>query len=184
MKLSDLVPNLYNNNLEMNNIIYSEEQELENNLKKDIDDKFVDTFAIKATEKGIANFEKIFNIKSNTYTEDLAFRRERIMSRLVSQIPYTEKYLIHRLNAILGQGNWDYTIDYNNYNLTINSLIPGKDWYREILDFLNKIIPCNMKWSLNVYQASWGIVKDTFTVWNNMLDMTWQEVMDGQYTTS
>ena len=80
MKVSDLIPNLYNNNLEMNNIIYSEEDELEN-LKQNIKNRFIDTFASKATEKGIQNYENIFDIKANPYTEDLNFRRERIMNR-------------------------------------------------------------------------------------------------------
>lgn len=181
MKISDLVPNLYNNNIEMNNIIYSEEKELEENLKSKINNSFLDTFASKATESGIEKFEKIFDIKSNPYTEELNFRRERIMNRLVSSIPYTEKYLINRLNSILGEGNWNYVIDYANYKLTINSLIPGDDWYREILDFLNKIIPCNMDWSLNVYQATWGIVKDSFATWNDISTMSWEDVMAGEY---
>ena len=56
MKVSNYVPDLYKNNLEMNNIIGSEEVELEINLKPNIDNAFKDTFAIEATEKGIENF--------------------------------------------------------------------------------------------------------------------------------
>ena len=183
MKLSDLMPDLYNNNLEMSNIIYTEENELENNIKTDIDNAFIDNFANKATENGISNFEKMLNIKPNLDVEDLEFRRQRVLSRLISSIPYTEKYLINKLNSMLGEGNWDYTIDYNNYTLSINSLIPGKSWYREVLDFLNRTVPCNIQWSLNVYQASWGIVKDHFSRWNDISSMTWQQVLDGGYTT-
>ena len=91
MKLSDLMPDLYNNNLEMSNIIYTEENELENNIKTDIDNAFIDNFANKATENGISNFEKMLNIKPNLDVEDLEFRRQRVLSRLISSIPYTEK---------------------------------------------------------------------------------------------
>ena len=180
MKVSDLIPNLYNNNLEMNNIIYSEEDELEN-LKQNIENRFIDTFASKATEKGIQNYENIFDIKANPYTEDLNFRRERIMNRLVSSIPYSIDYLIRRLNVILGEGKWEYIMDYANYTLTISALTPGKNWYNEAIEFINKIIPVNIKWSVNTYKASWAIVKDHFTNWNAVKEKTWQQILDGEY---
>ena len=186
MKVSDYMPKLYDNNLEMLNIINSEEYELENNLKKDIDNSFADTFAIKATEKGISNFEEIFNIKPNLYTEDLEFRRERIINRLVSKIPFTERYLISRLNVILGEGNWTYEIDYNNYTLVINSIIPGRSWYNELQDFLRTIIPVNIDWTVIIYAASWDLVRQHFETWDDLYNanLTWQELADAEWLNS
>lgn len=181
MKVSDLIPNLYKNNLEMNNIIYSEENEFENNLKSKIDITFNNTFISKANEKGISNFENMLNIKPNISTETIEFRRERVISRLVSQIPYTERFLINKLNSMLGKGNWNYKIDYNNYTLTIESLIPGRAWYLELLEFLKSIIPCNIDWQVIIYSASWNIVKDHFSKWNDLSSMTWEEVMNGEW---
>lgn len=182
MKISDLVPNLYKNNLEMYNIIMSEEKELETNLKKNIDNSFLDTFASQATENGISKFEQLFNIKPNPYTETLQFRRERIMNRLVSALPYTEKFLINKLNSMLGEGNWNYEINYNTYTLKIYSLRPGKGWYNELLNFLKQVVPCNIEWSVTVYAATWGIIKDSFTSWNAIKEMTWQELMDAEWS--
>lgn len=181
MKISDLIPKLYENNLDMNYIINNEEIELENGLKLNIDNSFLDTFAASATEKGIENFEKLFNIKANTETESLNFRRERILNRLVSAIPYTLQFLINKLNSMLGEGNWSYTIDYNNYSLNITSLVPGKSWYLELLNFLEQIIPCNIDWKITNYAATWGIVKDNFNSWNSLNDLTWQAIEDGEW---
>ena len=181
MKVSDYVPKLYKNNLEMYNIINVEEIELESNLKPNIENRFKDSFATKATEAGISKFEAIFDIKYNPATEDLKFRRDRIMNRLISSIPYSERFLVNRLNELLGQGNWDYEIDYNNYTLTINSLIPGKNWYLEIIDFLNGIMPCNIDWKINIYSASWDAVRDTFATWQSVSEMTWEELMSGEW---
>lgn len=183
MKISDLLPNLYKNNLEMLNIINSEEEELENNLKPKIDDSFLDTFATKATEKGISNFEEIFGIKPNKFIETLESRREIIMNRLVSHIPYTEKYLVDKLNSMLGPENWSYEIDYNTYTLKVYSLIPGKTWYQELLNFLDQIVPCNIDWSVTVYSATWDLVKDSYNTWNDVSSMTWQELMDAEWST-
>lgn len=182
MKVSDYLPNLYKNNTDMLNIINSEETELETNLKLNIENKFIDTFAIKATEDGISKFEKIFKIEPNYYTETLEFRRQRVMNRLVSKIPYTERYLINKVNSMIGEGNWSYEINYNDYTLKLYSLIPGKNWYQELLNFLTETIPCNIDWNVILYSATWEIVRDSYKTWNDIKDMTWQEVMDGEWT--
>ena len=54
MKISDYLPSLYKNNLEMNNIILTEENELENGLKLDIDNSFLNSFISTANEKGMS----------------------------------------------------------------------------------------------------------------------------------
>ena len=73
MKISDYLPSLYKNNLEMNNIILTEENELENGLKLDIDNSFLNSFISTANEKGISQYEEIFGIKPNPETETLDF---------------------------------------------------------------------------------------------------------------
>jgi len=183
MQISDYMPKLYSNNKEMMNIINSEELELENNLKPYIEDSFKDTFAVEATETGIEKFEKLLNIPVDTETEDLDFRRARVLSRLVSSIPFTETYLQNKLNALLGEGNWSYTINYNNYNIVIRSLKPGDAWYRELLDFLDRTIPCNMEWSVDLYAATWAQVDENYPTWQDVFDtdMTWEELMDGEW---
>lgn len=183
MKISDLVPNLYKNNIEMYSIINSEEYELETNLKPNIENSFKDSFANQATENGIAKYEKILNIKSDPNVETLKFRKQRVINRLTDSVPFTEEFLQQRLDNMLGKGNWSYTLDYDNYTLTINSLVPGDLWYQELLDFMNRIIPCNIKWTIVIYSASWQKVFDKFTTWQSLLNtnMTWQDVMDGEW---
>ena len=126
MKISDYLPNLYLKNREMQNIINSEEVELENKLKPDIENSFKDTFAITATEKGIEKFEKMLGMEVDKDEDTITFRRARIISRLVSSIPFTETYFINRMNEMLGKDNWNYELDYNTYTLTINSTKPRK----------------------------------------------------------
>ena len=184
MKVSDYVPKLYNNNVEMNNIISTEEVEFENSLKISVDNSFKDTFACNATEKGISQYEKLLNIISDTNNESLEFRRQRIINRLVSKIPFTERYLIDYLNNLLGENNWDYEIDYNNYTLVVSSLIPGRLWYNELVLFLTNIVPVNIDWSIELFTASWDAVLGHFPTWDSIYtqEMTWQDILDGEWT--
>ena len=183
MKVSDYMPELYKNNLEMNNIINNEEAEFENNLKANIDNSFLNTFINTANEIGIEQYEELFNIKPNIETDTLEFRKQRILSRLISQLPYTERYMINKLNEILGEDNWNYTLDYNNYSLVINSTIPGKSWLNELYDFLNRTIPCNIEYEVIIYAATWQLVSDNFNTWNDIenTEMTWQELADAEW---
>lgn len=184
MKINNYLPNLYNNNIEMKNIINSEEVEFEENIKPAIDNIFKDTFANVATENGIEQFEKILDIPTDTESESLNFRRDRVLSRLRSSIPFTETFLKESLDNYLGKNNWTYTIDYNNYTLIINSLKPGNTWYRELLNFLDSIIPCNIDWQILLFAATWKQVQDTFVTWDNVSELTWDEVLNGEWINS
>lgn len=179
MKVSDLVPELYKNNVEMYNIINNEEQELEENLKPKIEQSFNNTFISSADEVGIEKFEKLFRIVPNPLIEDLEFRKQRLLNRLNYVASFTEEYMVEKINGILGEGNWNYTINYNTYTIQINSLQPGKSWWEELLITLDKIIPCNIDWNIQVYTVNWRSVKETYPTWNDMLEKTWENVFEG-----
>lgn len=181
MKVSDYLPDLYKFNIEMNNIINSEEIELESGLKPDIDIAFKNNFVTTADEQGIEQFEKILNIEYGS-GESLDFRKQRIFLRLNSDIPFTETYLVNQLNKILGKGNWSYNIDYNSYTLVVSSIIPGKNWKDELIAFLDRTIPCNIDWNIEYYETSWGVVYDNLTTWEDVYNIgTWQDIIDGEY---
>lgn len=126
MRVRDYMPLLYEQNVEMNAIMDSETEEFENGLKLKIDTSFNNTFIKNADEQGISNYENILNIKSNPADESIEFRRERVINRLTTSIPFSETFMINRLNEILGEGQWNYTLDYNDYTLTIRTLVPRK----------------------------------------------------------
>ena len=183
MKVSDYKPALYEDNIEMNALLNTEEIEFENRLKLGIENSYHNTFIKTANEQGIANYEKILNITSIPENESLDFRRDRVINRLTTAIPFTEIFLRRKLTELLGEGNWEYTLDYNNYLLTIKTLVPGNAWYVELLDFFNKIVPCNIEWKLELYAVSWKAIQDNFTTWQAVLnkDMTWQEITNGAW---
>ena len=181
MKAHDYIPDLYKSNLEMNVLVNSYEDELENGLKKGINEEFNNGFILVSNENGISRFEKIFNITPDKANEDIEFRRSRIMNRLVSQIPFTEKFLQQQLDIIIGKNNWNYDIDYNNYTLDINITTPGKSWLIELNQLLDRIIPCNIVWTVNIYQASWKSIKENFETWNDLTSYTWEQILEGDW---
>jgi hypothetical protein len=183
MKINNLIPKLYNNNVEMNDIVDSENIEFEELLKFQIRNSFEDTFIAIADSDGLANFEKLFSIVADLETEDLDFRRQRLWNRLNTNPLFTEKYLQQKLDEILGAGNWSYDIVYNDYTLDIYALRPGKIWLNELTSLLKKIMPCNILWTIHIYSITWQSVKDHTDSWQDLLDkeLTWQQVMEGEW---
>lgn len=183
MQVHKYLPTIYSDNLEMQSIASTEEKEFEDELKPSIDNSFQDTFIVTATEEGVERYEEIFSIVPDVNTEDLEFRKERILNRLVSQIPFTEEYLKQKLDVIIGPGQWNYNINYNNYTLDIYITTPGRSWLNELKHLCESIIPCNIDWEIHIYAATWQAVKEHFPTWQDVMNRcsTWQDVMDGEW---
>ena len=112
MKVSNYVPDLYKNNIEMINIINSEEQEFENYIKLDIDNAFDDNFIKTATEKGIERYENMLNIPVNKDL-DIEDRRNQVIIKLLATPPYTFNRLLEILDMYCGKNNYEI---YQNIN--------------------------------------------------------------------
>jgi hypothetical protein len=89
-------------------------------------------------------FEKMLNITANVHTEDLKFRKDRILNRLSMSPPFTFKFLKQRLDEIIGAGAWAAYIDYDTYTLYVESSATNQNWYSEVEFTINRIKPCNM----------------------------------------
>lgn len=183
MRIREYLPELYDDNEEMQALAYSEELEFENNLKNSITNSFNDNFIKIATINGIEKYEKIFGIVADPSTESISFRRQRVLSKLLNQIPFTERYLQAQLDIIIGPNQWTYTMDYDNYTLNIFITVPGRSWLTELYNFIDRIIPCNLVTNVNIFAASWQQVKESFTNWQNVKDVcgTWQDVIDAEW---
>lgn len=183
MKLNNYMPDLYNNNIEMKAIIEAEELDFEEILKVEIRNSFEDNFIKIADSDGLLRFERLFNINPDLENEDLEFRRQRLWNRLNTSPLYTERVLQQKLNELLKPDNWSYNINYNNYTLDIYSLRPGKLWLIELREWLKKIMPCNILWTIHIYSITWQAVLDNTISWNDLIekDLTWQQVMEGEW---
>lgn len=177
MSLKNFIPGLYRDNQELNAIIDAVQPELDL-ITIEMRNKFDDTFAATATLGGVLKWEILLGITADPSTEGLQFRRDRILNRLASNIPFTERMLQQIMDNIIGEGGWSYSLDYNNYTLDIVSLRPGRNWVREMQTTLEKIIPANIVWTINIYIRTWQSIYEDFPTWGDLVG-TWQEVTEG-----
>lgn len=181
MKVNKLLPKLYNNNIEMNAITNAEDTEIDNVFEFQINKNFYNTFIATADLDGIVRFENLFSIEADPETEDIEFRRQRLWNRLNTNPVFNERYLTTKLNELIGQNNYYYELSYLNFTLDIYITRPGKSWLNELIKILQRIMPCNIVWTIHIYQINWQAVKDNTLSWNDLINMNWQEVMEGEW---
>lgn len=154
--LSSFVPSVYKDIVEMNDIINSEENVM-SIAREEMTTAFANTFVLTANESGVIMFESMLGIIPNPQTEDLEFRRQRIINRLSMSPPFTFRFLKQKLDEIIGVGGWKAYIDFENYTLYVESSATNQNWHHEIEFTINRIKPCNMVF-INVPYTSRNIL--------------------------
>ena len=141
--VKSFVPSIYEGIVDMDELIKSEEK-LMDIARSELMTAFANTFVLTSDESGVIMFEKMLKIAANSNTEDLEFRRRRVLNRLSTRIPFTFKFLKQKLDEIIGVGAWTASIDFDKYTLFIESSAVDQNWYSELEFTINKMKPCNM----------------------------------------
>lgn len=142
-QLGSFLPAVYKDIVEMNDIMNSEEVIMDI-ARREMMAAFANTFVLTSDESGVIMFEKMLNITANIQTEDLEFRRQRVLNRLSMSPPFTFRFLAQKLNEIIGVGAWEAYIDFNTYTLYIESSAENQNWYQEMEFTVNRLKPCNL----------------------------------------
>lgn len=71
-------------------------------------------------------------------------RRARIANRESTKPPFTKRFLVNKLNELLGEGNYTLMIDYPNSTIQIESTNPSQSWAEEVYITINNIKPASM----------------------------------------
>lgn len=156
MKVSDYVPNLYETNLEMNQLIDAEEQELENYAKVAVTNAFNDNFSKNATINGIAKFEKLLGIQRDSNNDSIEYRRTKVITKLTTTFPLTYKWLKDSLNGYIGANNYEIILDSANYDLLIRCSNVFDDTITVLYNYYRPLIPANLTFRIAVAEQHTG----------------------------
>lgn len=143
IKASSYVPHIYEGFAEMDRIVKVDDNNIdaaERTLTELIDNQWV----ITATDEGLKSYEEMLGITADTSIETLEFRRERLLNRLSSRMPFTLQGLRKKLDTIIGQENYLLTVDYDKYIIYLQSSSSNQVWYTETMITIAGMKPCNM----------------------------------------
>lgn len=136
-------PKVYDEVLEIDELSNTENEVFKEALAR-LNDLWKNSFVITCDEVGIAKYEKVLNIIPDPATEDLMFRRNRVLNRF-SMIPaFTMPWLRVRLDELLGAGNWAYTIDYANHEFVVETVEQSQVWLHEVSATIHQVKPASL----------------------------------------
>ncbi len=149
MTLKDLVsleyyvPTIYKDVKEIDALIKSEDY-LFDILISIVDKEYARMFIQTSDLIGVERFENVLEITADPTIETLEFRKERLLTRCNTTLPYSTIWLKIYLNAVLGQYNYELNIDYKKRIIRLYGYTLNYNWAREASNVIGAIKPCNM----------------------------------------
>ena len=108
-----------------------------------VEDAINDQFATSLTDNGCKRWENIMEINAKD-TDDLDFRRFRILSKLNEQLPYTYRMLEIQLQTLCGDNGYKMILRNNEYTLVVKIALASKNKYSDVESTLRKYVPANI----------------------------------------
>lgn len=159
-ELLQYLPTWYKPIQEYQQLCQTESQELE--LLAEAMHAVKDNFYFQTmTESGVEEWEQVFGIVPNPSTEDLEFRRARVLNRISTKPPFTLGFLYRKLDELIGPGEWTVTVDYPNYTLYIEAAAQDVNWSGEISYTINKIKPAHIAYINRPFVRSGLLLSET-----------------------
>lgn len=137
----NLFPTFYKDILEIEELAATQNamfNNLEIEFQKALNNQFINTCDVNYLKK----YESLFNIINTS--DDIEFRRERLLNRMAMNIPFTLRGLKQKLDKIIGPDNYNIRVDYDNQTLYIESQILSQVWANETYITVNNIKPANI----------------------------------------
>lgn len=141
--LLSLLPHWYREILDYQEICQTEEAQLDA-LAAEITGVADNFFFQTMDAAAVSQWEQIFGIVPNLSTEDLSFRRARLLNRISTRPPYTLGFLYQKLDELIGPGAWQVTIDYPNYTLYVESSAQNQQYATEVAYTIGHIKPAHI----------------------------------------
>jgi hypothetical protein len=135
-----------------------------------------DTFITTAGEAGIARFERMLKITPKA-TDTLEERRNDLLARFAEFLPYTMRTLDNLMRSLCGEGRYEIDLRAAVYELDIFGTFRSEPNFKDIEHMLDGMIPANLIWKLRLLWRTWGIVRDEYATWADVLGLiTWGDI--------
>lgn len=140
MKLKELLPEWYDGIVE-SELLMAIEDELFEELCIQIEKVHTNQYVSTADNKTIGLYEQMLGITASV-SDTLEMRRFRVLTRMTSQVPYTEKYLQELLSSFGDPA--ELTIFYAEYRLLVEMNFEKIGQVSEIEYLFRSIVPANI----------------------------------------
>lgn len=112
-------------------------------------------------EAAVAEWENVFGIIPNLQTEDIDFRRDRLISRMTINPPFSVRYLQNRLDELIGKDKYVLTVDGPAYTIYVEASAKNQSYAIEVSHMINMIKPAHIVYILAPYLEYRMIANET-----------------------
>lgn len=140
MKFKELLPEWYTGIVEAE-LLMDIEDDLFEELRFQIEKIHTNQYVSTADSQTIALYEQMLGITTNI-SDTLEMRRFRVLTRMTSQVPYTEEYLRELLSSFGDPA--EITMFYNDYHLLVEMNFEKVGQLSEIEYLFRSIVPANI----------------------------------------
>lgn len=140
---SEYVPDVYKDVKEMDELVKAQDHNWDILISL-VDKEYARFYIQTSDEIGVERFERVMQITADPSIETLEFRKERLLSRANSTLPYTTIWLRNYLNAVLGETNYELDVDYDDLIITLYGFLLDYSWSREVANTIRDIKPANI----------------------------------------
>lgn len=123
-----------------------------------VEDALNDQFANTLTTNGCKRWESIMEIEAKD-TDDIDFRRFRILSRLNEQLPYTYRVLALQLKTLCGDDGYIMELQNANYKLIVKVALEAKNQYNDVNKTLRRYVPANIVIDLSLLYNTYEMLE-------------------------
>lgn len=136
-----------------------------------LDNEFIGT----ANEFGISRFEKMLGITPYD-TDTLDDRRFRVLSKFNETTPYTLRSLEDMLKNICGENGYILELIADEYTVKVQIALKVKKQAGLVGETLERILPCNMLYSVDLLFNTWRLVKNY--AWGALKARPWRHIKE------
>jgi len=140
---SEYVPDVYKDVKEMDELVKAQDHNWDILISL-VDKEYARFYIQTSDEIGVERFERVMKITADPSIETLEFRKERLLARSNSTLPYTTIWLRNYLNAVLGETNYELDVDYDDLIITLYGFLLDYSWSREVANTIRDIKPCDV----------------------------------------
>ncbi len=142
VNLSDYLPQFLREYKELRAVTDAEEPEFDR-LRRAVSSVLNNEFIETADEDGMARFEKLLRIVPAS-SDTLESRRARVQSRWFTELPYTLRMFIQKLNAMSQGAEVCVTPDYPHYRVDIRTAFELFGQVDELERLIELMFPCSI----------------------------------------
>lgn len=174
INLEEYLPDILKDVREMRAIMQAETPEIQA-IWQACEDCMNDQFITEATENGVTRREKMLSIIPPA-TDTLDDRKLRLLSRYNENIPYTRKMLIGMLESLCGPNGYTLQILTSTFTVNVKVELTVKKQEEIVRDSLERILPYNMVFTVELIYNTWAKVKPY--TWAALNALRWKEIKE------